>query len=151
MDFRKINVFTKKQPIGNIDRSNYTRAVTVVKAYASNITTAQSQGAPIIVPASIVAKYCPTAALWQEKQPAKSSTPSSTNRSDTTPAPCNATTKRDHNTPKGGTPKEPSQQQKKTRQGPGVERPAFVKPEMGMFYLKNPAMKLESSSQRNLL
>ena len=29
---------------------------------------------------------------------------------------------------------------KKTRRAPGVERPAFVKSEMGMFYLKNPAM-----------
>ena len=115
----------------------------------SEITIAQSQGALIIVPTSINTKYCPTAALWQEKQPAKSTPPIGANLA-TTPAPRNATTKRDHNTPKGGTPKEPSQQPKKSRQGPGVEKPAFVKSEMGMFYLKNPAMKLESVFPKEL-
>ena len=62
-EFRSVNVITKKQPIGNIDMSNYIRAVTVVKALVSEITIAQSQGAPIIVPGSIIAKYCPTSAL----------------------------------------------------------------------------------------
>ena len=122
---------------------------TVVKALVTEITTAQSQGAPIIVPASIITKYCPTASLWQEKQPTKSTPPSSTNLA-TTPAPRNATTKRDHNTPEGGTPKEPSQQQKKTRRGPGVERPAFIKSEMGTLYLTNPAMKLGSVFPKEL-
>ena len=56
-DFRDVNVVTKQQPIGNIDISNYTRAVTVVKALVPEITIAQSQGAPIIVPASIITKY----------------------------------------------------------------------------------------------
>ena len=86
--------------------SNYIRAVMVVKALMAKITIAQSQGAPIIVPGSIIAKYCPTAALWQEKHPAKSSPTSTTNQAATTPAPQNANTKRDHNTPEGGTPKE---------------------------------------------
>jgi hypothetical protein len=50
LDFRNVNVVTKHQPIGNIDMSNYIRAVTVVKALVSEITIAQSQGAPVIVP-----------------------------------------------------------------------------------------------------
>ena len=64
--FRNVNFITQQQPIGNIDMSNYILAVTVVEAIVSKITIAQSQGAPIIVPSSIVAKYCPAAALWQE-------------------------------------------------------------------------------------
>ena len=56
-DFRNINVITEQQPIGNIDMSNYIRAVTVVKALVYEITIAQSQGAPVIVPGSIIAKY----------------------------------------------------------------------------------------------
>ena len=43
-------------------------------------------------------------------------------------------------TPDAATPKEPSQHQKKKRQTPGVDRPAFNMKNMGMFYLKNPAM-----------
>jgi hypothetical protein len=139
-DFRNVNVINEQQPIANIDMSNYVRAVTVIKALVSEITIAHSQGAPIIVPGSIIAKYCPTAALWQAKNPAKTNPMSTTNQAATTSAPRNANAKRDNNTPEGGTPKEPSQQQKKTRRTPGVERPAFVRKDMGMFYLKNPAM-----------
>jgi hypothetical protein len=86
-DFRNVNVITKRQPIANINMSNYVRAVTVVKALVSEFTIAQSQGAPIIVPGSIIAKYCPTAALWKEKQRAKSSPTITTNQAATTPAP----------------------------------------------------------------
>ena len=86
LDFRNVNVITEEQPIGNIDMSNYIWAVTVVKALVSEITIAQSQGAPIIVP-GIIVKYCPTAALWQEKQPANSSPMNTTNQAATTPAP----------------------------------------------------------------
>ena len=101
LDLCNVNVITKQQPISDIDMSIYIRAVTVVKALASKITISQSQGAPIsIVPAIIITKYCPTAALWQEKQPAKS-TPPSGSKPATTPAPCNGTTKHDHSTPEG--------------------------------------------------
>ena len=55
-DFHNVNVITKQQPIGNIGMSNYIRVVTVVKALVSKITIAQSQGAPSIVPASIITK-----------------------------------------------------------------------------------------------
>ena len=79
---------------------------------------------------------------------AKSTSPSGANPA-TTPAPRNATTKRDHNTPEGRTPREPQQHQKKTHQIV-VERPAFVKTEMSMFYLKNPAMKLGSVFPKEL-
>ena len=129
-DFRNVNVITELQPIANLDMSNYVRAVTVIKALVSEITIAQSQGAPLIVPRSIITKYFPTAALGQEKTPAAAATST----------PRNANAKRDQTTPDGGTPKEPSQHQKKKRQTPGVERPAFNMKNMGMFYLKNPAM-----------
>ena len=112
-DFRNVNVITEKQPIANIDMSNYVRAVTVIKALVSEITITQSQGEPIIVPGSIIANYCPTAALWQDKNPAKTNPMSTTNQAATTPAPRNANAKRDNNTPEGGTLKEPSQQQKR--------------------------------------
>jgi hypothetical protein len=79
--------------------SNYIGAVIVTKALTTEVIIAQSQGAPIIVLASIITKYCPTAALWQEKLPTKSNSPISTNLA-TTHVPCNATNKRDHNTPK---------------------------------------------------
>ena len=91
LDLRNVNVIIKQQPIGNIGMYNYIRAVTVVKALVSKINIAQSQGAPIIMPASIITKYCPTESLWQEKKMAKSSPPSSTNRA-TTPAPSDANT-----------------------------------------------------------
>ena len=120
-DFHNVNGINKQQPIGTIDMLNYIRAVTVLKALVSEITIAQSQGAPVIVPGSIIAKYFPTAALWQEKQLATSSPTSTTNQAATTPAPQNANAKRDHNTPEGGAPKEPSQQQIRTHQTPGVE------------------------------
>ena len=86
-DFRNVNVITEQQPIANIDMSNYFRVVTVIKALVSKITIAQSQGAPVIVPGSIIAKYCPTAALWQGKKPAKTYPMSTTNKAAITPAP----------------------------------------------------------------
>jgi hypothetical protein len=129
-DFWNVNVITEHQSIANIDMSNYVRAVTVIKALVSEITIAQSQGAPVIVPRSIIAKYCPTAASGQEKTPASA----------VTSTPQNANPTRDQTTPEGGNPKEPSQQQKRSRRTPGVERPAFDMKKMGMFYLKNPAM-----------
>ncbi len=110
-DFWNVNVITELQPIANIDMSNYVRAVTVIKALVTKITIAQSQGAPVIVPRSIIAKYFPTAASGQEKTPAAAATST----------PRNANAKRDQTTPEGGTPKEPSQHQKKKRQTPGVE------------------------------
>ena len=134
LDFSNVNVVTKHQPIGNIDMSNYIWAVTVIKALVSEITIAQSQGSPVIVPRSIISKYCPTVALGQEKNPAR------TNQVATTPAPQNANTKRDHKTTKDGTSKEPTQQHRKKRQTPGVERTNFSRKDLGMFYLKNLAM-----------
>jgi hypothetical protein len=139
-DFRNVNVITEQQPIASIDMSNYVQAVTVIKALVSEITIAQSQGAPIVVPGSIIAKYCPTATLWQDKNPAKTNPMGTTSQAATTPAPQNANAKRDNNTPEGGTLKDPSQQQKRTRRTPGMERSAFARKDLGMFYLKNPAM-----------
>jgi hypothetical protein len=124
-DFRNVNVITELQPIAKIDMSNYVHAVTVIKALVSEITIAQSQGAPIVVPGSIVAKYCPTASLWQENKSAKASTTNTNNQVAATSTPLNANAKRDQMTPEGGTPKEPSQQQKKKSQTPGwSERPS---------------------------
>ena len=40
-DFCNVNIITEQQPIGNIDMSNYIRAVTVIKALVSKITIAQ--------------------------------------------------------------------------------------------------------------
>jgi hypothetical protein len=107
----------------------------------SEIAIAQSQGMPIIVPGSIIAKYCLTAALWQENKPAKTNPMGTTTQAATTrPVPQNANAKRDNNTPEGGTLKDPSQQQKRTCRTPGMERSAFARKDLGMFYLKNPAM-----------
>jgi hypothetical protein len=98
-DFRNVNVITEQQPIANIDMSNYVREVTVIKALVSKIAIAQSQGAPSIVPGSIIAKYCLTAALWQENKPAKTSPKNNPNQVATTPATRNANAKRDQRTP----------------------------------------------------
>ena len=87
LDFRNINVITEQQPsIANIDMSSYVQAVTVIKALVSEITIAQSQGAPVIVPGSIISKYFPTAALRQENKSAKASTTNTNNQAAVTPA-----------------------------------------------------------------
>ena len=89
-DFRNVNTITELQPITKIDMSNYVRAVTVIKALVSEVTIAQSQGAPIVVPGSIIAKYCPTASLWQENKSAKASTTNTNNHAAATSTPQNA-------------------------------------------------------------
>jgi hypothetical protein len=142
-DFRNVNVITELQPIAKIDMSNYVRAVTVIKALVSEVTIAQSQGAPIVVPGSIIAKYCPTASLWQENKSAKASTTNTNNQAAATSTPRNVNAKRDQTTPEAGTQKDSGQQQQnKKRQTPGMERAPFNMKNMGMFYLKNPAMSV---------
>ena len=116
----------------------------------SEITIAQSQGAPIVVPGSIIAKYCPTESLWQENKSAKASTTNTNNHAAATSTPRNANAKSDQTTPKGGTPKELSLHKKKKRQTHDVERPAFDMTKMGMFYIKNPAMSKEAVFPKEL-
>jgi hypothetical protein len=139
-DFRNVNVITELQPIAKIDMSNYVRAVTVIKALVSEVTIAQSQGAPIVVPGSIIAKYCPTG---QDSKSTKAFNSNTSNQAAATSTPRNANAKRDQTTPEAGTQKDSGQQQqKKKRQTPGMERAPFDMKKMGMFYLKNPAMSV---------
>jgi hypothetical protein len=147
-DFRNVNVITELQPIAKIDMSNYARAVTVIKALVTEVTIAQSQGAPIVVPGSIIAKYCPTG---QDNKTTKASNANTNNQAAATSTPRNANAKRNQTTPEAGTQKDSGQQQQnKKRQTPGVERAPFDMKKMGMFYLKNPSMSVASVFPKDL-
>ena len=111
----------------------------MLKALVDQVSLAQSHGSPILVQASITSKYCPSAAynnIWP-----RSAVPELT--------PCNtpATTsgqniKCNPATPEGGQSRDTNKHPKKKRQELSSNPSRVDKKSMGMFYLRNPDMRV---------
>ena len=63
-DFSNINVVSGNRPIWDLNLTHHAKAIKVLQALVNQINLHQSQGAPILVQASITSKYCPMAATY---------------------------------------------------------------------------------------
>ena len=146
-EFNNINVVTKSRPIGDMNTAGFRKALHVLKALLDNVSLNQSQGTPIIVQATLITKYCPTAILPnQGPNPYTPSVPHHQNHSPSTSGISNqgsATAggaRKDRVTFDEGSTKKP-----RTSAGSDVSsrgtRKDIVKKDMGMFYLKNTSMR----------
>jgi len=62
-EFSNINVVSGNRPIGDLNLTHHRKAAGVLRALVDQITLHQSQGTPIMVQASVTAKYCPMLAI----------------------------------------------------------------------------------------
>jgi hypothetical protein len=63
-DFSNTNVMSTNRPVKDLNITHHAKAIIVLKALVDQITLHQSQGTPILVQASVAAKYSPLAATY---------------------------------------------------------------------------------------
>ena len=141
-EFGNTNVVSANKPVTDLNLAHHGKAIVVLKALVDQITLHQSQGTPILVQASVAAKYSPYAATYPifpkanppPGTPTDTATRGNAKRSTITPD-------RAPNKPAA------TEQIKKARV---TETRGPDKKKMGMFYLKHPDSRATDIFPRDL-
>jgi len=135
-------VVSGNRPIGDLNLTHHTKAITVLQALVTQITLHQSQGTPILLQASITSKYCPMVAicpLLPKPGTPGANPPDTATRRDAKRNPANSEGVNNKNSN--------SEPNKKVKV---VETRGANLKNMGMFYLRNPETRVAVIFPRDL-
>jgi len=130
-DINNTNVVAEKRPLSELDLSEIEKALSVLSALEEEVTRAQAQGVPPVIPSQLISRFSISGGIPSPAAGKVVGTPPSTvqqKRED----------KREPPSAEIGNPSTGNSAKKSRRTTPSTKEARFVKKEMGMFYLTNP-------------
>jgi hypothetical protein len=130
-DINNTNVVAEKRPLSELDLSEIEKALGVLSALEEEVTRAQAQGVPPVIPSQLISRFSISGGVPSPPAGKVVGTPPATvqqKRED----------KREPPSTETGNSNTGNSVKKSRRTSSSTEEARFVKKEMGMFYLTNP-------------